>query len=225
MDAAIFDLDDTLYDAQICMAAGEAVMMEAAAARLGVSAGTFLAAYHLGRRRSKELLTEGAAQHDRLLYLQHALEELGRPPFHDVVALHTAYWRGYLSAMRLFDGVRETLAALRAHGLRLALCTDMTAELQFQKIERLGLADAFDAIVTSEEVGVEKPDARMFRAVLVKVDAAPENAIMFGDSLEKDVRGAEAIGMRAAWFHAEDSRAACYQGYAGDRVLQLCGCV
>ena len=51
---------------------------------------------------------------------------------------------------------------------------------------------------------MEKPHGRMFQLALDKLGAKPEEAIMVGDSLPKDVQGGRSIGMAAMWKHPED---------------------
>lgn len=51
---------------------------------------------------------------------------------------------------------------LKEQGVYVGICTNMTAEIQYQKIEKLGITRWIDGVVTSEEAGVEKPDYRIF---------------------------------------------------------------
>ncbi|MBI3548969.1 MAG: HAD family hydrolase [Elusimicrobia bacterium] len=62
-----------------------------------------------------------------------------------------------------------------------------------------GLDELFDAVADSGDVGSVKPDARIFMAALDALRVKPESAWMVGDNLERDMRGAEALGMRHAW--------------------------
>jgi putative hydrolase of the HAD superfamily len=73
----------------------------------------------------------------------------------------------------------------------------MTAAIQIRKLARIGATPYIAQLVTSEEIGAEKPDARMFRAALRKLGVAAEEAIMIGDNLQKDCLGAQAIGIRS----------------------------
>ena len=90
------------------------------------------------------------------------------------------------------DGVAEALAALRPR--RLVVCSNWDCSLPGV------LADAgvkVDAVITSAEVGVAKPDRRIFEAALAAAGCAPGEAVHVGDSAENDVAGAEAAGIRA----------------------------
>jgi FMN phosphatase YigB (HAD superfamily) len=90
-------------------------------------------------------------------------------------------------------------------------------ELIRADVERLGVAQLLDATVFSSEVGVRKPDARIFRAALTRVGASAAETVFVGDRLYDDVSGAQAVGMRAVQtrqFRREDDPA-----YKPDAVI------
>lgn len=105
--------------------------------------------------------------------------------------------------VRLAPGARQTLTALRRAGYRLGLVCD-TGVRPGTTVRRLlaghGVLDLLDALAFSDEVGVPKPDRRMFDAVLAPLGAAPERSAHVGDLVATDVAGARAAGMRAVLF-------------------------
>jgi putative hydrolase of the HAD superfamily len=97
-----------------------------------------------------------------------------------------------------FADVPAALDALRdEHAL--ALVTNGASCLQREKLDASGLADRFDAVVVSGDIGKGKPDPAMFAAALRALGAEPGEAVMVGDSLRNDVDGALAAGLRAVW--------------------------
>jgi HAD superfamily hydrolase (TIGR01509 family) len=94
------------------------------------------------------------------------------------------------------DGVPETLDALRAGGLRLALASNAEPLLR-HKLSDLGLADRFDHLAISGEIGIEKPDPRFFHGTLEALGVAAERAVHVGDLFEIDVVGARSVGLEA----------------------------
>jgi len=89
------------------------------------------------------------------------------------------------------------LKKLKQLGFKIAILSDLMTEIQTKKLHRLKIYPYIDVLVTSEEIGVEKPNPAMFLRVLNKMELLPNEAIMVGDSLERDIEGAEAIGMQA----------------------------
>lgn len=93
--------------------------------------------------------------------------------------------------------VRPTLDRLQRAGIRLAVVSNANGTLR-AKLDRLGLADAFDVILDSHVEGVEKPDPLLFRKALERCAATPETTLHVGDFYEIDVVGARAAGVHAA---------------------------
>ena len=58
-----------------------------------------------------------------------------------------------------------------------------------------------DIIVTSEEVGIEKPSTQMFYTILQKLNLNPCDVIMIGDNYDKDIIGAINANILGYWFH------------------------
>jgi len=95
-----------------------------------------------------------------------------------------------------FPDAAPSLAALRGAGLRLAIVSNWDCSLRAMLAE-LGLAAAVDAVVVSAEIGAAKPDPVIFREALGRLRCGPDEALFVGDSLETDVIGARAAGLRA----------------------------
>jgi HAD superfamily hydrolase (TIGR01509 family) len=88
------------------------------------------------------------------------------------------------------------LAEVRRAGLRAAVISNSNGSVR-SILESLGLAGHLDFVVDSAEVGVEKPDPRIFEISLAQARVAPGEAVYVGDLYSIDVRGARAAGMRA----------------------------
>ena len=78
----------------------------------------------------------------------------------------------------------------------MALVSNHTTLPQLKKIEILNISRFFPVVITSEEVGVEKPDPRIFHLTLERLGVAAKESIFIGDSLRGDIEGAAQIGMR-----------------------------
>ena len=91
---------------------------------------------------------------------------------------------------------------LKESGVRMGIGTNMTAYIQYRKLERLGLSAYPDWIVTSEEAGAEKPDRRFFDLCIQKSGCAPEECLFVGDHPQGDAKGSLAAGMHALLYGA-----------------------
>jgi putative hydrolase of the HAD superfamily len=113
------------------------------------------------------------------------------------------YWEEVVttSPPRLLEGVPEALGDLRARGLRLGLISDtgMTPGRVMRRVlERAGILAHFGHCTFSNELGVTKRRPQAFLATLAALDVSPGEALHVGDQPETDIRGAKAVGMRAA---------------------------
>jgi putative hydrolase of the HAD superfamily len=104
----------------------------------------------------------------------------------------------------VYDDVRPTLDCFRAR-FRLGLLTNGAPDLQREKIAGAGIGGYFDEILVSGDLGFGKPDPRVFREILFRLGVTADKAIMIGNSLHSDIRGAQGIGMRAVWINRTDA--------------------
>ena len=104
----------------------------------------------------------------------------------------------------LFEGTFEILEYLQTH-YQLHIITNGFEEIQTKKMKKSGIYNFFDAIMTSESVGVKKPNKKVFEYALEKVNANASNCIMIGDNLEADIEGALNCGIKAIHFNSENS--------------------
>ena len=106
---------------------------------------------------------------------------------------------------RLSIGALETLAVLRERGLKTAIISNGHADVQSAKIEMTALKNAVDLVVISEDVGLRKPDPRIFQLAAERLGVVTARCIFVGDNPEADVRGAEASGMIGVFLGADAS--------------------
>ncbi|MBQ6288037.1 MAG: HAD family hydrolase [Clostridia bacterium] len=68
-----------------------------------------------------------------------------------------------------------------------------------KRLERMGIRQYFDLIISSAEEGVAKPDPRIFNIALTRAGCAPEQAVMIGDRIDNDIVPAKQMGMKTVW--------------------------
>lgn len=85
---------------------------------------------------------------------------------------------------------------LKERGIRIGIGTDMTAHIQYRRLEFLNLSPYIDFIVTSEEAGVEKPTPHLFELCVEKAGVPAGECAFIGDNLTKDVKGAWDNGLK-----------------------------
>lgn len=127
-----------------------------------------------------------------------ALAELGIDDPDVAGAMADAYESAQRAGHPLIDGAAEAVGRLAAD-FRLAVLTNGPADIQRLKLQGTGLAGAFEAVVISGEIGVGKPSPGAFRSVVERLEVDAEQAVMVGDSWERDVQGALGADIRPVW--------------------------
>lgn len=112
--------------------------------------------------------------------------------------------QGVVQRAELIPGAAAMVRELKQRGYPLALVADGPAGTFRNVLTQHQLYDCFDAFAISHEVGVDKPDARMFRHALdqLGIHAADYGrVVMVGNHLGRDVKGANALGMISVWLN------------------------
>ena len=102
----------------------------------------------------------------------------------------------------LIEGTIEVLEYLQGN-YKLHIITNGFEEVQNLKLEKSGIKKYFDQIITSECVGVKKPNSKIFEYAFEKANTLANESIMIGDSYEADVLGALKVKMLAIYFSLE----------------------
>lgn len=104
---------------------------------------------------------------------------------------------------QLFPQAIEVLDYLSSK-YSLHIITNGFREVQDIKLTESGIKPYFKSVITSEEVGVNKPDPKIFTHALKSTGAERKYSVMIGDNLEADVRGARNVGMHSVYFNPEN---------------------
>jgi FMN phosphatase YigB (HAD superfamily) len=180
----LFDLDNTLID--------RAASFRRWAAR-------FAGACSLGPEDVAWLVaTDEDGFADRPAFMAAVQQRYALPGSIDV--LLADYRAAIVAAVEPDPVVPSALAGLRAAGWRIAIATNGDAEQQAAKIRQARLDQYVDAVAISGEVGAAKPDRRLFEAAAERCGARlSDGGWMVGDCPDRDVAGAQRIGLRTIW--------------------------
>ena len=198
-----FDLDHTLWDFEKNSALTFQEILPAA--KVQVSIDSFLKIYipinfSYWKKYREEKLTKKELKYLRLKATFDALELSVKD---DVIHhLSNQYIAKLPNYNYLFEGVFEILEYLQ-QTYQLHIITNGFEEIQTKKMKKSGIYDFFDVIITSESVGVKKPNKKIFEFALESVNAKASNCIMIGDNLEADIQGALNCGIKAIHFNSE----------------------
>ncbi|MDX2470891.1 MAG: HAD family hydrolase [SAR324 cluster bacterium] len=192
----LLDLDHCLYDYDKAHKSAMEVLFEWAEVLTGRAKPEIEEAFSMSRKAVHSNLKNTAASHNRLLYFQGLFERLGLNPLDAALEAYEVYWGAFFEKMELREGTLEFLEKFEGE---ICLLTDLTAQIQYQKIDHLQLAPYLAHLVTSEEVGAEKPSPKMFETGLAKLGLLASEVCMIGDNYAKDCLGAASVNIHSYW--------------------------
>jgi putative hydrolase of the HAD superfamily len=129
-----------------------------------------------------------------VLFTQRIIEGMGGigDTYGAAVEMEGAWSRAH--HFELYDDALPTLDALRSRGLKIGLLSNSARDLD-EFVSHHGMR--VDAVLTSRAHGKTKPHETIFRRILELLAVTPDEAVMVGDTIEDDIEGARAVGMRA----------------------------
>src|SRR5258708_3087413 len=168
-ESLIFDLDNTLYDYKRPHQISIGKVLQCFSHRFNLNPDDTSTIFERARHQTHIDLSGQAASHNRILYFQKMLELIGVNSMKHSLDLYNIYWDSFLNEMKLFESVEEVLSIAQKKQIKMCILTDLTSHIQFRKITKTGIDKYFDLLVTSEEVGREKPHPDMFKKALEKL--------------------------------------------------------
>ena len=116
-----------------------------------------------------------------------------------------AYRRAREANLMAYPNVNKTLLALSKSGIKLGVVSDAPSREAWMRIYYLNLYHYFDVVITFDDSGERKPSPIPFQLALDGMGLQPEETIMIGDWPERDVVGAQQIGMKTAFARYGDT--------------------
>ena len=217
----IIDLDDTLYNYQTChkIALKQVFLNLQEKTNNLISISELDEIYKNINNKLKIELQGTSSSHNKSIYFKQLLESIkintsidDNIKNHEYLSLNynylstinDLYWSVFYDNMVCNEGVKTFLEWNKQIGVKIGVLTDYETEYQIIKLKKLGLIKYIDIVVTSEEVGIEKPSVQMFQTILYKLKADVDTTIMIGDNFDKDIVGALNLNMYSYWFQYGD---------------------
>lgn len=115
------------------------------------------------------------------------------------------FWRAAVT-LTPTEGISEVLDLLAAKHIKTGVLSNTAffGTVLEEELARHGLGHRFSFVATSVDYGLRKPNPRVFKAVLGKMELAPADVWFVGDKLEYDIRGAISSGLCAVWYNPEN---------------------
>jgi putative hydrolase of the HAD superfamily len=179
--AVIFDMDNTLFD----FVEAKIRACKAVCDHLGMDDERELLNYFLRRKHDFESY-ENIADYlkDKGIYNDKLFEECCK-----------IYEEVKLATIKPYPDVKYVLEKLKKAGLKLAVVTDALNGNATKRLKKAGLFEYFDVIVSADQSGKRKPEPDSIILALEKLGVKPEEAILVGDSIRRDIEAGKKLRM------------------------------
>jgi putative hydrolase of the HAD superfamily len=199
LDAVFFDIDDTL-----CATTSFAQRARRNAVRAMIAAG-LAADEALVQRELEDVIAEFSSNYehhfDKLLLRLDARATARLNPALVVAAGVAAYHDTKFRELAPFPRATELLRDLKRSGTRVGIITHGLTVKQAEKLVRLGLVPHLDAeaIFISDQIGISKPNPKLYQCALERVGVQASRAMYVGDNPRNDVAPPRSLGMVTCW--------------------------
>jgi putative hydrolase of the HAD superfamily len=186
-DVIALDLDNTMYAYEPCHRAAMSLVSRELENRLDLPHSKWNSPYERSKESAKTRLGGVASSHSRLVYFKGMLEYLGmQSQIELALQLETLYWGEFIRQMKKSDNLDQFLETAREHGIPVVVVTDLTTGIQIRKLHKLGITNMVSGLVTSEEVGADKPDPRFRDYITNQLGIRGNYWWVVGDDKKKD---------------------------------------
>lgn len=199
LDAVLFDIDDTLFSTtEFARSARNNAVRAMIEAGLGLSESVV-------RAELDEVIAEFSSNYDR--HFDKLLQRLRPSALRDInpALIVAAGVAGYhdtkFRELKPFPDVIPLLDGLGRAGLRRGIVTHGWTSKQAEKIVRLGLLSHIDrnAVFISDQIGISKPNPKLYQTALSDLRLAPDRVMYVGDSPAHDITPPAKLGMVTVW--------------------------
>ena len=182
----IFDLDNTFYSYEPTHE--KALDSVYKSQTIFKSYDLFIENYNIAKEKIHHRLFSNPSRHSKLLYFKEMFNEI--LSHNEILILENLYWETFITIADIkIEGV-NSLKNLKNINDKYILCTNQNTNVQLKKIHSWNL-DMFDRVITSEEVGYEKPAIEFFNYVenfFEDIEINEYKIYAIGDSYENDIQ-------------------------------------
>ncbi|HLC96455.1 MAG TPA: TIGR02253 family HAD-type hydrolase [Candidatus Nanoarchaeia archaeon] len=197
--AILFDLDNTLIDFMKM----KKLSCEAAIDSM-IDAGL-----HVKKDAALKILFELYDEHgmeDPKIFQKFLIKVIGKVDYRILAYGVVAYRKMRTGFLEPYPHTQYTLLQLKGKGLKLGIVTDAPRLKAWLRLASMKIADFFDVVVTYEDTGRLKPHRLPFMAALKKLNVQPEECLMVGDMPQRDIKGAQELGIKTCFARYGNTR-------------------
>jgi len=196
----IFDLDNTLYNYDYTHNISINKCFNYLNNKYNIEFDLLKNVYNIVSNQLKYELNNTASSHNKSIYFKKIVEHFNLK-YNNVKVLSELYWNTFYENISCYDYLKDFIVWNKEINIKIGILTDYETEYQLIKLEKLGLIEYIDNIITSEEIGVEKPSNYGYLKLLNDMKLNINDVIMIGDNYNKDILGANNLYIKSYYFN------------------------
>jgi HAD superfamily hydrolase (TIGR01549 family) len=162
----------------------------------------FLCAYDLAHEKYRKVRYEQLREVTNAVWVAEALCNLGFKVTEDdarVKAALNVFFQEFIDTLELREDAKKLVKQSKEH-YKVALISNFThAPVIYKSLRKMGIAEFFNVVVVSEEVGWRKPSTKIFQEALQRLQIKACEAVYIGDSPIEDIKGAKEAGLKTVF--------------------------
>lgn len=196
----LLDLDNTIYDYDYCnvKAISKCHQLYKKKINFKISLIKFTDLYREARKKITKRLKYTGSCRSRLFAFQMIFENLKLEKNWELAEqFDKLYWNTFIKNMQISTDAKFFLANCKRFKIKVCIVSDMISSIQIKKLKQLKIQSHIKYLVTSEEVGFEKPKQKIFKVAINKLNLKKNLVIMIGDDYKKDFLGGKKFGLKS----------------------------
>ena len=193
-DNIIFDLDNTLYNYNLCHEIALNNSLEYIQSLINIKKDLLLKYFNDEKKIHKIQTSNTATSHNKYIQFKKLLDFLKINLLH-LDDIFNIYINSFNEQLKLYDYVLDFIKLLHSNNVKLYILTNNTCREQINRLKNLNILNYFDKIFTSEEFNTEKPDLKLYYNIIGKIGCNINTVAMIGDSYKDDIEPSIYIGI------------------------------
>jgi len=195
----IFDFDNTLYDYSHCYNEALNTVFIYLQEKLKINIEDIKYQFQQQKKIIQNSINNQASSHNKCIQFK-KIVEFYHLPVEEAIVLYDLFIDNFNKHLKLYDYVEDFLKICIDNNIKCFLLTNNICYEQLFRLKKLNLCKYFTKIYTSEELGTEKPDPKIFNTILQENNIQKNEVAMIGDSFNMDIESVNLLNIYGFWF-------------------------
>ena len=197
----IFDLDNTIYDYEKCDTLAKNKLINYINKNYNIEKKTLIEKFNYQKNIYQDTVYSHASSHNKFIQFKKLLETL-KINIKDIQDIYDIYINEFNNNITLYPYFLDFLKLCNQKNIKLYVLTNNLCQEQIYRLKKLNILDYFTKVYTSEEIGIEKPDPKIFYYLLGDINCTNYEVGVIGDNYKYDINSTSNLNIYGFWFNS-----------------------